>query len=120
MWNTIQFFLLVGGYLLVTFFIIKFFSRLTIDFHPIPGILIRSFLYALFWGVGIAGSSGHPGFALPAPNIVALGLMAYIGFYQGVLTGLIILGFWWAIIFIVMFIRQMIRKRKAIEQEIQE
>jgi len=67
-------------------------------------ILIISFLYALFWGIGFAGSGGDPGFAFPVPNIVAIILMAINKFYQGILTGLIILGFWWLIIFAVMLI----------------
>jgi hypothetical protein len=120
MWDAIQFILLLSAYVATTYFIIWFVKKYTADTNKYLRLLTLSFAYALFWGFGIAGSGGDPGFAFPAPNIVALGLMASIGFYQGLLTGLIILGFWWTIIFIVMFVIQIIRDKKVRTEDLQQ
>jgi len=103
-----------------SYFIIRLVKKYTADTNKYFRLLILSFAYALFWGLGIAGSGGEPGFALPAPNIVALGLMTSIGFYQGLLTGLIILSFWWTIIFIVMLVRQIIKDKKVRKEDLQQ
>jgi hypothetical protein len=120
MWDTIQFILLLTAYIATAYFIIWLIKKYTADTNKYLRLLTLSFVYALFWGLGIAGNGGDPGFAFPAPNIVALGLMASIGFYRGILTGLIILGFWWVIIFVVMFVRQTLRNKKVIRQEQQQ
>ena len=117
MWDAIQFILLLTGYVATSYFIIWLVKKYTADTNKYLRLLCLSFVYALFWGLGIAGSDGHPGFAFTAPNIVALGLMANIGFYRGILTGLIILGFWWTIIFVVMFVRHVMKNRKTIKSE---
>ena len=75
-------------------------------------LVALSFIYALFYGIGIAGSGGHPGFAFPVPNIIALYLMYDIGFYSGMVIGLYVLLVWWVIVFGFMLIRQKFRKRK--------
>lgn len=117
MWDTLQFILLLTAYIATSYFIIWVVKKYTTNTNKYIRMLCLSFVYALFWGLGIAASGGDPGFALPAPNIVALALMASIEFYQGILTGLIILGFWWTIIFVVMFFRQMMINRKTIKSE---
>ena len=111
MWDALQFILLIGGYILIAYFIIKFISKLTVDINSYLRLLILSFFYALFWGLSIAASGGDPGFGFPAPNIVAIGLMLSISFYRGVVTGLYILGFWWIIIFAVMLVRNILKRR---------
>ena len=116
MWDAIQFILLLTAYIATSYFIIWLVKKYTADTNKYFRLLTLSFVYALFWGLGIAGSGGDPGFAFPAPNIVALGLMASIGFYRGITTGLIILCFWWTIIFIVMFVRQIISNKKLTRQ----
>jgi len=113
MWDTIQIILLVIGYTFVGYFLTKFTIKLTISFNPYLRLLIRSFIYALIWGIGIAASGGDPGFGFPVPNIVAIILMIFIGFYNGIITGLIFLGFWWIIISIIMLIRLIIQRRKT-------
>jgi hypothetical protein len=120
MWDAIQFILLLTAYIGASYFIIRLVKKYTADTNKYFRLLILSFAYALFWGLGIAGSGGEPGFALPAPNIVALGLMTSIGFYQGLLTGLIILSFWWTIIFIVMLVRQIIKDKKVRKEDLQQ
>lgn len=116
MWDAIQLILLLTVYVLVTYFIVKFTSKLFININPYLRLLTLSFLYALFWGIGIAGNGGDPGFAFPAPNIVALGLMISIGFYRGVFsTGLYILGFWWTIFFLVMLVKFLMNKKKSVQ-----
>ena len=93
-------------YVAVSYLIIILVKNYTENINKHLRLLILSFIYASFWGIGIAANGGDPGFALPAPNIVALGLMASDGLYRGVLSGLIILGFWWIIIIIVMYLKQ--------------
>jgi len=117
MWDAIQFILLLTAYIAITYYIIKLVQKYMVATNKYIRLLTLSFVYALFWGLGIAGSGGEPGFALPAPNIVALGLMVSIGFYQGLLTGLIILGFWWAIIIITMFVRQILNNKIQDQQQ---
>lgn len=113
MWDAIQFILLLTAYIAIAYFIIRFVKKYTTNTNKYIRLLTLSFVYALFWGLGIAGSGGDPGFAFPAPNIVALGLMASIGFYRGILTGLVLLGFWWTIIFSIMFVRQILKNKKS-------
>ena len=113
MWDSIQLILLLAGYILVVYLIIKFIRNLITDLNPYLRLLLVSFIYALFWGVGIAFNGGDPGFAFPAPNIVAIALMLSDGFYRGLLTGLYILSFWWTIIFIVCLARQLIKNKTA-------
>ena len=93
-------------YVAVSYLIIILVKNYTENINKHLRLLILSFIYASFWGIGIAANGGDPGFALPAPNIVALGLMASDGLYRGVLSGLIILGFWGIIIIIVMYLKQ--------------
>ena len=112
MWEIVKFILLLTGYILLTYYIVKYVAKLTINFKSYLRILLLSFFYALFWGIGFAGSGGDPGFAFPVPNIVAIILMASIGFYDGILIGLIVFGFWWTIIFIVMVVDRQINKRQ--------
>jgi hypothetical protein len=118
MWDAIQFILLLTGYILVAYLIIKFISKFIIArINSYLRLLTLSFLYALFWGIGIAGSGGDPGFAFPVPNIVAIALMISIGFYRGVVTtGLYIFLFWWAIIFLFMLIKHFIKKESRFKQ----
>lgn len=107
--------LVLTAYIGITYFLIRLVRKYTSGNHKYFRLLSLSFAYALFWGLGIAaaGNGGDSGFALPAPNLVALGLMASAGYYQGLMKGLIILGFWWTIIFIGMFLWQMKRDKKA-------
>jgi hypothetical protein len=102
------------GYTFVGYFVTRFTIKLTISFNPYLRLLIRSFVYALIWGIGIAASGGDPGFGFPVPNVVAIILMISIGFYKGVLNGFIFLGFWWIIISFVMLIRVIIQRRKTV------
>lgn len=113
MWDEIQFILLLTAYIGVTFLMIRWMRKRLVNANKYVRLFSLSFVYALFWGIGIAGSGGEPGFALPAPNIAALGLMISIGFYQGLKTGLMILGFWWLIIFMGMLLRLLISRKKV-------
>jgi hypothetical protein len=88
-------------------------SKWTIDLNPYLRLITLSFFYALFWGIGIAGSGGEPGFGLPAPNIIAIFMMLYDRFYHGVFIGLLILCFWWTIIFLFMLIKNLYRKKSS-------
>ena len=108
-WAIILFFIFYG---LLCFFVIKLTHRVTVDKNIFFKSLIRSFIWALFLGVGIMASGGEPGFALPAPNLIAIIVMLIDRLYQGVISGLIILAFWWVVIFGVMIIMYIIKRRK--------
>lgn len=109
----VLFMLLVVGYIGVTYYLMRVVNKNTTGFNVWMRLCIQSFGYALFWGIGIAGSGGDPGFALPAPNIVALGLMTSIGFYSGLVTGGFILMFWWAFIALGMAAKVLWLRRKS-------
>jgi hypothetical protein len=100
------------SYFLICYFLTRFISKWTIHLNPYLRLITLSFFYALFWGIGIAGSSAEPGFGLPAPNIIAILMMLNDRFYQGVINGLLILCFWWTIIFLFMLIKQLYRKKR--------
>jgi hypothetical protein len=100
------------GYVLACWLIPKFIRKLIPNEKIYLRLLVLSFIYALFYGIGIAGSDGHPGFAFPVPNIIALYLMYDIGFYSGMVIGFYILLFWWVTILSFMLIRQLLRKKK--------
>jgi hypothetical protein len=69
--------------------------------NPIYRLLTLSFLYALFFGFdALTGGYGDPGFAIPAPVLVAL-----IGNPIILLSSdILFLIFWWSIIFIIKYI----------------
>jgi hypothetical protein len=117
MWDALQFVFGLGIYIVIGYFGIRLVSKWISNLNVYIRMLIVSFCYALFWGIGISASGGDPGFALPAPNIIAIGLMISIGFYYGVIEGLIILGFWWILIFTIMFIRHLIKKKHLQKME---
>jgi hypothetical protein len=106
MWDAIQVIIALSGYCILTYFIFKYVSRATVHFNPSLRIVIRSLLYALFLGIGLFTNGGDPGFGFPAPNIVALGLMLYIGHYSGILFDVYILCFWWIVIAVIMFVKR--------------
>ncbi len=115
MWETIQFILVIGAYILVSYFAIKLIDKWTLKLNIYFRLLILSFCYALFWGIGIFFTGGgEPGFAFPAPNIIAIGLMGYNGFYRGILTGLGVLGIWWTIFFVFMFVKNWKDREKQV------
>ena len=112
MWDVLQFIFGLAIYIVIGYFAIRLISKCISNLNFYIRLLIVSFCYALFWGIGIAASGGDPGFGIPAPNIIAIGLMISIGFYYGVMEGLIILLFWWILIFMIMFIRHLIKKKQ--------
>jgi hypothetical protein len=93
--------------------LIKFINKGIIDLNPYLRLIILSFFYALFWGIGIAGSGAEPGFGLPVPNIVAIFLMFNDRYYQGVINGFIILCVWWTIIFLFILMKHILKKRNS-------
>jgi hypothetical protein len=117
MWDILQFIFVLGVYILVGYFGIKLISKWTLKLNIYLRLLILSFFYALFWGIGIAGTDGNPGFAFPAPNIIAIGLMGSIDFFRGVITGLVILVIWWAIFFAIMLLKHFSKNfKKSIKE----
>ncbi|KAA3622893.1 MAG: hypothetical protein DWQ02_25430 [Bacteroidetes bacterium] len=102
--NIVLWTLVINGYLILVFLIIKLVKARLANGHPLVRIISLSFIYALFLGVGIVGSGGDPGFGFPAPNIVAIILMLTIGYFNGVINGIVLIIIWWGILFISMFI----------------
>ena len=111
------FFLLIG-YIFVTYILIRFLKRKTQASRPLTRVTILSFIYSLLWGVGIAGSGGDPGFALPAPNLLAIILMWSDGLYTGVISGLILWGIWWILLFLIIGIKEYLRAKKSAPSQI--
>jgi len=107
--------LYIAGYVLIAFLLLKSISILTANINPYIRFFILSFLYSLFCGIGIAGNDGDPGFAFPAPNIVAITLMYKDNFYRGIEIAFYILAFWWLLIFAIMYISHIIKQRKMKE-----
>lgn len=112
MLDVIQFIIVLTAYIAVSCFIIWLIKRYLVHANKYFRLLTLSFVYALFLGISIALSGGHPGFAFPAPNIIALGLMVISGFYSGIIKGLIILCIWWVVFFVFMLIRLALNKKK--------
>ena len=81
--------------------------------NPIIRIGIFSFFYAFYFGIGIAGTGGEPGFAFPCPIIL-------VGFLTNseriVYSVLIPLLFWWVVIFLLMLLKHQLKKRKTTKQ----
>src|SRR5438270_13454588 len=115
MWETIQLLLLLVIYVLISYLFLKFISKRTTNLNPYLRLLLLSFLYALFWGIGIAANGGDPDFALPAPNMWAIVLMYNDKLYHGVKFGLFVLIFWWVIIFIIMLIKYLMKKKNQVQ-----
>lgn len=106
-------FIIIIAYWIVSYFFIRFLGRSIVSLNPWLQLLIKAFLFALFWGIGIAGSDAEPGFGIPAPNVFVIPLMLIQGFYSGVLSGLFILLFWWILIFSLMIIVYFLRRKKT-------
>ena len=92
-------------YLLAGYYVTKLIRKSISNLNIYLRILVHSFSYALFWGIGIAGNGGEPGFGFPAPNFIAIALMASNKFYYGVKIAIYIMTFWWATIFFLMLAR---------------
>lgn len=113
-WEDSLIFIVLITYLVISYLFVRFLCRLFLSLNFWLQLLIKSFLFALFFGIGISGSDGEPGFGILAPNILAIPLMFIQGFYSGVLSGLVILLFWWIIIFLFMLITYIFKKRKRL------
>jgi len=109
------------GYIVVGFYLTRFIRKRTSSMNPTKQLLVLSFSYTLIFGIGIAGGGGEPGFAFPAPVILAGILDVYIWsptriFINGVIIPLF---FWWTFIFLVMLIREKLNRKfkKEVHQE---
>jgi hypothetical protein len=81
--------------------------------------LIKSFVYALFFGIGAFGEGGgEPGFMLPAPILpAAIISLSESKLYDFIQNALLPYSFWVLVLFTFFYIRQAIRhlkKSKAI------
>jgi hypothetical protein len=114
MWDSLAFLLLIVMYILVSSFAAKLISKVTLKLNIYFRLIVLSFCYALFWGIGIFYTGGDPGFGFPAPNIIAIGIMVVNGFCRGIMTGLSILGIWWTVFFGLMLVRFLITKKAQV------
>ena len=91
----------------------RFIRQILKPFNKYLSLAVLSFAYALFFGLGILGSGGDPGFAFPFP-ILWTGLIyvwewsPWLLFINGVMIPLI---FWWVLIFVVMIIKLYLKVR---------
>lgn len=70
-------------------------------------LIIISFFYALFFGIGAVGGGGDPGFAIPAPVIFA----AYYADRDSMLNNSVLpFFFWWFVIFTIMLVVALFRR----------
>ncbi len=93
---------IIIAYFALGYFICRLVDKLTSRLNKYLQFLILSVFYTLFFGIGISGSGGNPGFAFPSPILVAiiLGLWKWIPtnlFVNGVIIPFFI---WWSGIFV--------------------
>jgi len=62
--------LIAVAYFTACFFVIRIIKKSIGHINSYLQIVILSFFYALFYGVGIVASGGDPGFGFPAPNLM--------------------------------------------------
>jgi hypothetical protein len=105
--ETFVFVIFIIGYFTGGYYLTKFIRYFLKPFNKYFSLTILSFSYALFFGLGILGSGGDPGFAFPFP-IVWAGLVyiwewsKWTFFINGVMIPFLL---WWVLIFVIMVIR---------------
>ncbi|MEI6090903.1 MAG: hypothetical protein WCR42_10655 [bacterium] len=100
-------------YIGICYFISRQIRKWTKALNNLPKLALRSFIYALLFGLGAFGGGGDPGFAFPCP-IIVVGIFDIIKMMplKMVLNGCIIpLVFWWIVFFIIMLIRAKTKKK---------
>src|SRR6187455_654777 len=107
MLDIIIFLVVTAGYILGGIYLARFIKRQIIPIDSHAKSLGLSFFYATYFGFGVVGGAGDPGFAHPFPILIAAFFYIWIDleimfFIKGVLVPLL---FWWGLIFIVMLIR---------------
>jgi hypothetical protein len=112
--ENIKILIIIVVHFVIGYFLTKFLRKQTTQIKNWLRLLILSFSYAIIFGIGIVGSGGDPGFAFPCP-IFLTGLI-YISdwistriFINGFLIPLV---FWWTLIFLVMFIRDILKNKE--------
>ncbi|HEX2533518.1 MAG TPA: hypothetical protein VHK69_07275 [Chitinophagaceae bacterium] len=75
---------------------------------PWMSYLSRSFLYALFFGIGTIGGPGSPGFAVPATVLSAL-LHERRLFLENALVPLLL---WWILFLVLLVVKDVLRQKK--------
>lgn len=118
--GTLIFFLIILAYILFSYFILKYVSKKNLIVQPYLRLFTVSFFYALLLGPSIITSGGgEPGFAIPAPNLVAIIINPIYFNLNLILSTLAILVFWWLIIFIGMSINHFFTI-KSLKKELQK
>ena len=94
---------LILGYFIGAFLTIRFASRRLAGKNIHVKLLSLAFLNALFFGLGIVGSGGDPGIALPTPNLIAIIFtFAFDWTYIDIVILIVMLVFWWMLIYAVL------------------
>lgn len=116
-------FLIVFGYILLTYFITGKIRKYTLRLDAYTRINILSLTYTLLFGIGaLTSGGGDPGFAIPSPLILVIMFAVWDWFPNGILsvfTILIPFLFWWTIVTTTMLIKLNIKRKSTEKSEIQ-
>ncbi|HEY9113197.1 MAG TPA: hypothetical protein VIN10_00770 [Bacteroidales bacterium] len=102
-----EFILIIVSYFILCFILIQLIRKKMIPSSRLLRILLTTLIVAILFGVGIfGGSNAEPGFALPAPIIIAF----IFDILEGNETSFILRGsilpllFWWILFFFASYI----------------
>lgn len=111
----VLFLLVVISYFIVTYLIVKVIKNSVKSVYWLIRLIILSFFYALFFGVGAVGGGGEPGFALPAPVIFAAWYSDSGRIFNNAVVPFF---FWWGLILVIMvsiyLVKKLLANRKGV------
>lgn len=110
------------AYIIGGIYIIGLIRKRIILLNTYLKIFIVSFLYAMIFGLGLYTTGGDPGFGFPCPVFFAglFFIWDWPDMSQFVFNFLIPLVFWWTLSFIILFIKEILNKRKIRVNEVKE
>jgi hypothetical protein len=106
-------------YLLVGYIIVRLVRKAVTRYSIFWQLTIKSFFYAMIFGINIIASGGDPGFAFPAPNLIS-----FVFMWDFILAGdyftIEIFVYWWGVLLVIMLIRNFFNRRTEKETQIIE
>lgn len=97
----------IGAYILIGYAVVKILPKQTIQLHACTRLALNSFCYAAVFGIGIAASGGDPGIGFPLPVILAF-FFTNTSIIHSVVIPML---FWWGIIFLIMFVIHLLKRK---------